>query len=126
MREAEGWLRRARSALKEAAALAEDGFYPASISRSYYAMYYAAKALLTTRGLSPKSHGGTLQKLGELFVKPGLLPAEMTAAMGAAMELREEADYEVDASALDEKKASEALQAARRFVGRASRFLRSR
>jgi len=86
-------------------------------------MFYAAKALLSTRETSPKSHGGTLQKLGELFVKTGLLPPEMTAEMGAAMELREQADYEADASSLDELKARQALEAARRFVDRAEKLL---
>lgn len=123
MPEEELWLSRAKSALLEAETLLTDGFGGASISRSYYAMFYAARALLSTRGASPKSHGGTLQKLGELFVKPGLLPAEMTAEMGATMELREQADYEADASALDELKARQALDAARRFVDRSEKLL---
>lgn len=126
MREPDAWLRRADSALREAAVLLDQGFHAASISRSYYAMFYAAKALLATKGVSPKSHGGTLQKLGELFVRPGLLAAEITAAMGAAMELREQADYEVDVPGLDRGKAREALEAARRFVERAGALLSSR
>lgn len=89
-------------------------------------MFYAAKALLATKGVSPKSHGGTLQKLGELFVRPGLLAAELTAAMGAAMELREQADYEVDVPGLDRGKAREALDAAQRFVERAGALLSSK
>jgi uncharacterized protein (UPF0332 family) len=88
-------------------------------------MFYAARALLSTRGLSPKSHGGTLQKLGELFVKPGLVPSDMAAAMGAAMELREQADYEVDPSSLDAVKAKQVLEAAQRFVRGVEAILRS-
>lgn len=125
MREDEGWIRRAESALQEAQALVDAGFPPASITRSYYAMFYGAKALLASKELSPKSHGGTLQKLGELFVRPGLLSAELSAAMGAAMELRQQADYTVSASALDEAKALEVLAAAGRFVEAARDLLKT-
>ncbi len=125
MREAQAWLRRAHSAIQEARSLADAGFPAASISRSYYAMFYGARALLSTRGLSPKTHGGTLQMLGEAFVKPGLLPSEMTAAMGAAMELREQADYEVEPSGLDSPKAQQVLGAAREFVDRVDTILRA-
>jgi uncharacterized protein (UPF0332 family) len=123
--EPEAWLRRADSALKEAAILLDQGFHGASISRSYYAMFYAARALLATKGVSPKTHGGVLHKLGDLFVKPGLLPSEMTSAMGATMELREQADYEPESAAIDRTRAEEALGAAKRFVGHAGGFLRS-
>lgn len=88
-------------------------------------MFYAARALLAAKGVSPKSHGGTLQKFAELFVKTGRLPAEMSSAFGAAMELREQADYQVDPSALGEEKAREVLEAARGFVERASALLGS-
>jgi len=124
LHEDEGWIRRAESALQEAQALLDAGFPPASITRSYYAMFYAARALLSSKEVSPKSHGGTLQKLGELFVKPGLLSAEQTAAMGAAMELRQQADYSVSASALDDTKAQEVLAAAGTFVEAARDLLR--
>jgi uncharacterized protein (UPF0332 family) len=88
-------------------------------------MFYAARALLATKGVSPKTHGGVLLKLGDLFVKPGLLPSEMTSAMGATMELREQADYEPESTAINRTRAEEALDAARRFVGHADGFLRS-
>ena len=124
MPEADVWLSRAESALDEAETLLNGGFTAASVSRSYYAMFYAARALLSTKGISPKSHGGTLQKLGEMFVKTGLLPPEMTAEMGAIMEMREQADYEVDPSRLDKKDARQALDVARRFVNRIEPLLR--
>ena len=125
MPEADGWLARAADALEEADALLRGQFFPASITRSYYAMFYAARGLLSSRGISPKSHGGTLQRFAEQFVKTGLLPAEMSSMMGAAMELREQADYHVDPSALGAVKAAEVLEAARRFVDRASAFHQS-
>lgn len=125
MPESEGWLARAEDAVQEAEALIDGHFFPASITRSYYAMFYAARGLLAARGISPKSHGGTLQKFAEEFVKTGLLPAEMSSMFGAAMELREQADYHVDPSALGAVKAAEVLDAARRFVDRAWAFLRS-
>lgn len=126
MPEPERWLDRARLALQEGESLLAGRFFAASVSRSYYAMFYAAKGLLASRGVSPKSHGGTLQKLGELFVKQAFLPSEAAAEMGAAMELREQADYEVDPFVVDEDRARQTLDAARRFVDRAAIILQPR
>lgn len=125
MPEAEAWLARAMEAVREAEFLLSARFFAASITRAYYAMFYAARALLASKGIAAKSHGGTLQRFAETFVKPGLVPAEMSSMLGAAMELREQADYHVNSSSLGEGKAGEVLEAARGFVDHAAKFLRS-
>ena len=49
-------LSRAKSKLKAAQYLYEQGFFDDAISRAYYSAYHAAYALLILLGSSPKTH----------------------------------------------------------------------
>ena len=49
------------------------GHLRASVSRSYYAMFYATTAVLGSRGLWRSKHQGVLSAFGENFVKTGLI-----------------------------------------------------
>ncbi|KZX11482.1 HEPN domain-containing protein [Methanobrevibacter filiformis] len=40
------------------------GYYDASINRSYYAVFYAARSLLLKRGIEPKKHSEQFINLG--------------------------------------------------------------
>jgi len=55
---------KAEEALKVSKLNLENAFYSASINRSYYAVYYAAKALLIKKGKNPKTHSGTIAQFG--------------------------------------------------------------
>ncbi len=70
-----------------------NGSYPDAVSRAYYAMLYAARAALASRGISAKTHGGTLHRFGETFVVPGRVPEDLARIFGKAMFLRQRADY---------------------------------
>ncbi len=73
--------------------LLKSGYYADAISRAYYAMFYASKALLSTKDIHPKTHRGVISQVWEHFVKKGLLDRELTKALTAAREDREDADY---------------------------------
>jgi len=68
---------RAQENVSSAQLLAKEGYYDASVSRSYYAMFYAAEALLLTRRLKFSSHKAVISLFGQHFVKTGILPAEL-------------------------------------------------
>ena len=55
---------KSEEALKVAESTLEDKFYSTSINRSYYAVYYAARALLLKKGKIPKTHSGTISLFG--------------------------------------------------------------
>jgi len=63
----------AEECLEEAKNLFSSGYYRGSVSRAYYSMYHAAKALLLTKNISPKTHAGVLRMLGLEFVNKNLL-----------------------------------------------------
>jgi uncharacterized protein (UPF0332 family) len=53
---AEYRMKRATEAFEDAAALAERNSWNAALNRLYYAAFYAARALLATRGLDAARH----------------------------------------------------------------------
>jgi uncharacterized protein (UPF0332 family) len=55
-------------------------------------------ALLLTKKVSVKSHQGLRAKFSELFVKTGAFPVDMAAYIKSAFDLRQEADYDLDAN----------------------------
>jgi uncharacterized protein (UPF0332 family) len=45
-----------------------NGRYHVSINRSYYAVFYASKALLLKKGFKPKTHKGTIHKFSLEYI----------------------------------------------------------
>ena len=55
----------------------DDGFYASAVNRAYYyAIFYAANAMLSTQGLARSKHSRVISAFREHFVKPGLIKAE--------------------------------------------------
>ncbi|HID86441.1 MAG TPA: HEPN domain-containing protein [Anaerolineae bacterium] len=99
-----------------------EGFYSSAVNRAYYAIFYAANALLSTRGLSRGKHSGVIAAFRRYFVKPGLIEAEYSDIYGRVMDSRHTGDYEVDV-AIDPQVAEDDLGDARRFVARIKHYL---
>lgn len=76
--------------------LNNNGFYRDSISRSYYSMFFAAKALLSLKNVYPKTHQGVIIKFGLEFVKNGFIDQVYGKSLSIAHEQRETADYDID------------------------------
>ena len=89
------YLDRARVDLEAAQLNLEQGFAGVAISRAYYAMFYAASALLASVGISRSKHSGVHSAFGEYFVKPGLIEAEYAKTLGNAFDSRLDCDYDV-------------------------------
>lgn len=62
-------------------------------NRAYYAMFYATLALLATRQLGSSKHSGVLGLFDREFVKPGLLPRELSRSLRLAFNRRQSWDY---------------------------------
>lgn len=73
--------------------LFENGFYNDSVSRAYYAMFFAAKALLFGKNIHPRTHRGLISQFGLEFVKNNEFKKELFDLLARAQEDREEADY---------------------------------
>ncbi|MBI5957026.1 MAG: HEPN domain-containing protein [Chloroflexi bacterium] len=116
------YLDRARVDLLAAKSNIQQGFHGVAISRAYYAMFYAASALLASKGLSRSKHSGVHSAFGEQFVKAGLIEPEYARMLINAFDSRLDADYEADFTAGREV-AETVLDDAKKFVARIERYL---
>jgi uncharacterized protein (UPF0332 family) len=101
-----------------------DGFYASAINRAYYAIFYAANALLATKGLSRSKHSAVVATFRQHFVKPGLIEDEYSDIYGRVMDDRHKADYDIVESTVDPVRAQTDLEDARHFVKRVERYLK--
>jgi len=117
------YLDRAQKDLEAAESNLEQGFYAVSVTRAYYAMFYAASALLASKGITRSKHSAVLAAFGDQFAKSGLIEADYAKALGHAFDARQDSDYDITFAA-DEALAREVLSEAQSFVDRAARYLR--
>jgi uncharacterized protein (UPF0332 family) len=114
----------ADSALQAARALLDLGLAPDAASRTYYAAFHAARALLLSVGLESATHRSTRSLLAQHFVKPGLLAAERSKDLAQLDALRTSGDYD-SAFALGPAEIEPELEKAGRFVAEARDILRA-
>jgi hypothetical protein len=115
MREIDSLIKRANRYLKSAEILLVEGDYESSVSRTYYAMFYAAQAALLTKNLSSSSHKGVISEFGKHFIKTGIFPREMGRELNRAFEKRQLGDYEYT-FVISEDEAEEVLANGKKFV----------
>jgi uncharacterized protein (UPF0332 family) len=87
------YLAQAQGRLAAARLLLSQGFAEDAISRAYYAMFYAAEALLEGEGLEFSSHAAVIAAFGRHFARTGRVPAEYHRALIKAEALRRRGDY---------------------------------
>lgn len=117
------YIENADEALSVARLNLDNDFHAAAINRAYYAIFYAANALLATRKLARSKHSGVLSAFRQHFIKTGLLPAELSEIYGQVMDDRNEGDYEIITAASKEDAETDILQA-RQFVDEIKAWLR--
>jgi hypothetical protein len=103
-------------------ALIDLGLLRPAMTRVYYAVFHAARALLFAEGLEPKSHEGVLHLLNLHYVKPGRLEPKWNRVYSRLQKYREEADYG-GAFVLDRDGLEEESAAAAQFCERARQLL---
>jgi uncharacterized protein (UPF0332 family) len=87
------YLAQAQGRLGAARLLLSQGFAEDAVSRAYYAMFYAAEALLEGEGLEFSSHAAVVAAFGLHFAKTGRVPVEYHRALIKAEALRRRGDY---------------------------------
>jgi len=86
-------LKRSRQHLKSARDLLRNDDYADSISRSYYAIFQSARALLAINGLDSRKHSGVVSLFNRHFIKAGKLYKHWAVVLKDARRSREMADY---------------------------------
>lgn len=115
---------RSQEALSEATLLRDAGKATGAVSRAYYAAFHAARALLFSMGLEPRSHSGVRAMLGLHFVRSGRLEPRLAHALSHAARAREDADYDA-AFVFTLEDADQAIGRAEEFIAAARALLAS-
>lgn len=119
-------LEQARTALDDARYLLGGHRSPQGIvNRAYYAMFYAAVALLQKIGKIPSKHIGVISLFDTEFVLKGIFPKELSRNFHKAFELRQVSDYRV-IERITPRKAEEALIKAEGFVKAVEQYFADR
>ncbi|MBI5874487.1 MAG: HEPN domain-containing protein [Deltaproteobacteria bacterium] len=105
----------AKEKLKSAIDLLENGDYKDSVSRSYYAIFTAARALLATKQLDSSKHSGVIALFNQHFVKTGIISREASKWIEQAKNFRERADYG-DFFVVSKEEADAQIQSAKKFI----------
>lgn len=112
---------KAQRSLSAAERLVRDGDHDFAVSRAYYAMFYAARALLLTRNVRRFKHSGVLAAFNEEFIRSGQLPRDLFIWLRDAFGDRAEGDYGL--TIISEEQARSGIAAAREFLSEIGRQL---
>jgi uncharacterized protein (UPF0332 family) len=100
--------------------------YPAdACSKAYYAMFYAAQALLRENSIVVNKHSAVIAKLGERYVKTGKIDVKYHRFFIDAKQKRETADYDVFMT-IDAETAEERITRAKEFLRKIESLLSSK
>jgi uncharacterized protein (UPF0332 family) len=122
LEESQRWMAKARSSLTAAKKLLEELLFAESISRSYYAMFYAAKALLLLDGIDVSKHSAVAAAFGREYAKAGKIDPRYHRMLLDGFEWRQKSDYDVYWLATREM-AERCRQDAEVFVAQAEKLL---
>ena len=98
-------IEKAHVAMEDANQMAILQRWSAAANRMYYAVYYAATALLISNGYTTRTHSGMITQINVHFVLQGILTKADGRLINKLFDLRQEADYDdfIDADEEDIK-----------------------
>lgn len=116
-------LEQAKTSVEDARFLLEGNRSPQSVvNQAYYAMFYAALALLQKIGKVPSKHTGVISLFDTEFALKGIFPKKLSKDFHKAFEMRQVSDYKTFRPVAREK-AEETLNNAVRFVEAVKEYL---
>lgn len=92
--EVQAELLRADKSLQAAQSLLEDDFLEDALSRAYYAILHAARAVLLAEGVNVSSHRSVRRLFGLHLIKPGTLAVRLAKILAEEQDDRFLADYD--------------------------------
>lgn len=112
----------AEDSLKVAAHCLKEGLYKDSINRSYYAAFYAVKAILALSTVDFKRHKDVMGYFNKEYVAKEIFPREIGRKLGTLQRVREKSDYD-DFYIASREKAEEQFQTAELVIGEVKKHL---
>lgn len=108
-------IEQAEESLESAQLLLDHEKYRPSVSRSYYAMFYAVMALFAKERYRTSKHSGAIAIFNREFVKKGIFDKDFSRWLQEAFDMRQRADYR-EMFTISLERAKSVLEHARIFV----------
>lgn len=115
-------LSQAEYSLKAAKISYESALFKDSINRSYYASFYAIKAVLALEGIDFKRHKDAIGYFNKSYVATDKCSRELGRKIGMLKQLREKSDYD-DFFIAGKEEAEIQIETARRMITEVKRFI---
>jgi uncharacterized protein (UPF0332 family) len=122
MKEIKTLIQRTEKTISSAELLLKEKDFDGSVSRAYYAMFYATEAVLLTKELNFSSHKSVILLFGEHFVKTGIFESKMGKILSKSFEKRMVGDYSF-VSEISKKDAEKVLNWTRDFLSKIKEYL---
>ncbi len=117
------YIENAREMLQVAEETLRNEHYSSACNRAYYAVFYAASALLYSKGKTYGKHSAVLAFFRQDFIKTGEFDQKWSDDYGFIMSSRQTADYELY-DHLEKEQVVEVVAKARSFVEEVEKWLR--
>jgi uncharacterized protein (UPF0332 family) len=122
--EVQAELHRADKSLDAARTLLKENFLEDALSRAYYAILHAARAVLLAEGVSVSSHRAVRRLFGSHLIKPGKLAVRLAKILAEEQDDRFLADYDAWFQ-VERERAEKRVSEAAEFLAAINIFLRS-
>ena len=93
--EIELFINNAYDMLDAAQLMLNNDFYTSAINQAYYAIFYAASAVLVTIGLNRGKHSQVISEFRRHFIKTGIFDNQLSDSYGRVMGDRHMSDYDL-------------------------------
>ena len=100
----------------------DGGYFKDSVNRSYYAIFSAARALLSERHVDFKKHSAVISYFRREYVKTSMFDVKFSDYIGEAFSARQYSDY-ADFFVVSREHAEEQYQHAVEFVAAVKNYL---
>ena len=100
----------------------KENFIRGAITKSYYVFLDMARAALLSKGIITKTHGSTVAKFAEEYIKSGQIAKEYGRWFNRALRARQEADYEV-LKTFTADEAKDIMEQAEKFLKETQRLM---
>lgn len=122
--EVQAELLRAEKSLDAARTLLKENFLEDALSRAYYAILHAARAVLLAEGVGVSSHRAVRRLFGSHLIKPGKLAVRLAKILAEEQDDRFLADYDAWFHA-ERERAEKRVSEAAEFLTAIDLFLKS-
>lgn len=97
----------------------------ASINRSYYAIFHAARALCAFKNFNTKTHSGVISFFNKEFVKTGEMDISMSKFISSTERIRIQNDYD-DFYVVSNQQAKQQIDNAKLFINTIENYIKTK